>query len=184
MAVVPPIDRRVPWLAGMQGDDVVVVHLDVRRRIAALRVPGANPAGAALRPASRGRSTIEWWLPAGHEIHVFDTARWVRVAAHALPGPVLQLQATDEAVWALVGERAAATLFTLRGSQADAWQRVVAGAGALAALRAAPRGLQVLALRAADPPALLLLEAGGAVLRSWLLPSGAGFDGVAWLPAG
>ncbi len=177
-------DHRVPWLAGMQGDEAVVMHLDVRRRIAALRMPGANPKGAALRPASPGRSTNQWWLPAGNEIHVFDTARWVRVAAYTLPGPVLQLQATDEAVWALVGERAAATLFTLRDSQADTWQRVVAGAGALTALRAAPRGSQVLALRAADAPALLLLEAGGAVLRTWLLPAGAGVDGVAWWPVG
>jgi len=177
-------DGRVPWLAGMQGDKAAVVHLDVRRRIAALRVPGANPTGAALRLASQGRSTNRWWLPAGNEIHIFDTARWIRVAAHTLPGPVLQLQTTDEAVWALVGERAAATLYTLRDSQVDAWQRLGAGAGALAAMRAAPRGFQVLALRAADPPALLLLEAGGAVLRTWPLPSGAGIDGVAWWPAG
>ena len=175
-------DRRVPWLAGMQGDEAVVVHLDVRRRIAALRVPGANPAGAALRPPSRGRGTIQWWLPAGHEIHVFDTARWVRLATHTLPGPVLQLQATDETVWALVGERAGATLFTLGDSQPDAWQRVGAGAAALSALRAAPRTPQVLVLRAADAHELLLLDAGGAVLRRWSVPKGVGLDGVAWWP--
>jgi hypothetical protein len=175
-------DRRVPWLAGMQGDEAVVVHLDVRRRIAALRVPGANPAGATLVPTSRGRGTNPWWLPVGNEVHVFDTARWVRLATHTLPGPVLQLQATDAAVWALVGERAGGTLFTLYDSQPDAWQRVGAGAGALSALCAAPRGPQVLALRAADPPELLLLDAGGAVLRRWSVPKGVGLDGVAWWP--
>jgi hypothetical protein len=175
-------DRRVPWLAGMQGDEAVVVHLDVRRRIAALRVPGANPAGAALQLAGQGRGTTQWWLPAGHEIHVLDTARWVRVAAHTLPGPVLQLQATDDTVWALVGARAGATLFTLGDGQADAWQRVGAGAGALVALRAAPGGTQVLALRGADPHELLLLEAGGAVLRRWSVPKGVALDGVAWWP--
>jgi hypothetical protein len=175
-------DRRVPWLAGMQGDEAVVVHLDVRRRIAALPVPGANPAGAALRLAAQGRGTTQWWLPAGYEIHVFDAARWARVAAHTLPGPVLQLQASDDTVWALVGARAGAILFTLGDGQADAWQRVGAGAGALVALRAAPRGTQVLALRAADPHELLLLEAGGAVLRSWSVPKGVALDGVAWWP--
>jgi hypothetical protein len=166
----------------MQGDDAVIVHLDVRRRIAALRVPGANPAGAVLRPASSGRGTNPWWLPARNEIHVFDTARWVRLATHTLPGSVLQLQATDDAVWALVGERAGATLFILGDSQPDAWQRVGAGAGALSALRAAPRGPQVLALRAADAHELLLLEASGAVRRRWSVPKGVGLDGVAWWP--
>jgi hypothetical protein len=175
-------DHRVPWVAGMQGDEAVVVHLDVRRRIAALRVPGANPGGAALRPASHGRTANQWWLPAGHEIHVFDAARWVSVAAQTLPGPVRQLQATDDAVWALVGTRAGATLFVLRDGQADAWQRVDAGAGALSAVRAAPRGPQVLVLHAADAQALLLLESGGAVRRRWTVPAGAALDGVAWWP--
>ena len=70
-----PIDR-VPWLAGTLGDDTMVVHLDVRRRIAALRVPGADPPaprcgrprGAAARtsggcrPATGSTSSIP---PAG-----------------------------------------------------------------------------------------------------------------------
>ena len=52
-------DARVPWLAGMQGDEVVVVHLDVRRRIAALRVPGANPSRrrVARRPRAAAART-------------------------------------------------------------------------------------------------------------------------------
>jgi hypothetical protein len=95
---------------------------------------------------------------------------------------VLQLQATDGAVWALVGERAGATLFILGDSQPNAWQRVDAGAGALSAVRAAPRWPQVLVLRAADPHELLLLEAGGAVRRRWSVPKGVGLDGVAWWP--
>jgi len=176
-------DERVAWLAGIQDNEVIVVHLDVRRRIATLRVGAANPAGAALRPTSRGHGPTEWWLPAGNEIHVFDTARWARVAGYTLPGPVRQLQATEGAVWALVGERGAAALFVLRDGQAEPWQRVGGVAGPLAALRAAPGVPQVLALRA-DPPALLQIDGGGAILRTWPLPSGSGFDGVAWLPGG
>jgi len=174
-------DARVPWLAGELGDEVVVVHLDVRRRIATLRVGGANPAGAALRPASRGQGLHEWWLPAGNEIHVFDTARWARVAGYTLPGPVRQLQATEGAVWALVGERGAAALFMLRDGQADAWQRVGGVAGPLLALCGGGQRSQTLALRA-DPQALLMLDAAGGVLRTWPLAPATDLRGAAWLP--
>ena len=177
-------DERVPWVAGMLGDEVVVVHLDVRRRIAALRVPGADPAGAALRPAARGQGSSQWWLPAGNEILVLDATRWERVAGHVLPGPVRQLQATDEAVWALVGERGAAALYRLGDSQAGAWQAVGGEAVRLAMLRAAPRRSLVLALRSTEPAALLLFDAGGSVLRTWPLPTGTGFEAAAWLSSG
>lgn len=172
-------DARVPWLAGVQDMEVIVVHLDVRRRVAALRIDAANPAAATLRVAARGRSAIEWWLPAGDEIHVFDTARWVRVAVHTLPGPVRQLQAVDGAVWALVGERGAAGLFILRDGQAGAWQRADVAAGHLVALRADPRESQMLALRS-DPAALLVLGAGGGVQRTWPLPPATELLGAAW----
>jgi len=174
-------DARVPWIAGVQGREVVVVHLDVRRRIAALSVAGANPAGAALRPAPRGHGLGEWWLPAGNEVHVFDTARWVRVAGHTLPGPVRQLQATGDVVWALVGERDSATLFRLRGGQGESWQSLAGIGGALTAMRGEPGGPHLLALQT-DPPALLRLDADGGVLRTLPLPPATSWGGVAWLP--
>ncbi len=173
-------DERVPWLAGAQGEEVIVVHLDVRRRIAALRVDAAHPAGATLRVASRERGAVEWWLPAGNDVHVFDTTRWVRMATHALPGPVRQLQAVDGALWARVEERGAADLFILRDGKASGWRRVDSLAGPWLALHSEPRGSRLLALRA-DPPALLLLDAGGGVLRTWPLPPSTALRGAAWL---
>ena len=175
-------DAQVPWLAGSQDREVIVAHLDVRRRIAALRIDAANPAGATVRAAPHGRGPIEWWLPAGNEVHVFDTARWVPMAVHTLPGPVRQLQATAGAVWALVGERAAAALFVRHDDPAGEWQRVGTGVGRFVALRSEPRGSTVLALRA-DPPALWLLDDRGGVLRTWPMPAAAEVRGTAWWPA-
>jgi hypothetical protein len=181
MPTISFADARVPWLAGSQGNEVIVVHLDVRRRIAALRADTANPAGATLRVASHEPGAVEWWLPAGNDVHVFDTTRWAHMAMHALPGPVRQLQAVDGAVWARVGERGAAQLFLLRDGAAGAWQRVSGAPGPLVALRADPRGSRLLALQA-HPPALSLLGSGdGSVLRNWPLPRDAEFHGAAWV---
>jgi hypothetical protein len=174
-------DSRVPWLAGTQDEEVIVAHLDVRRRIAALRGDAANPAGAVLRPAPGGPGTFEWWLPAGDEVHVFDTARWARLAVHRLPGPVRQVQAVAGAVWALVGERASAALYVLPDAPGPAWQRVDGVAGHFIALRAEGQGSTLLALRA-DPPALLLLDGGGSVLNTWPMPRAAQTSGAAWFP--
>jgi hypothetical protein len=52
----------------------------------------------------------------------------------------------------------------------------------LAGLRAAPRGPSVLVLRATDAHELLLLDAGGAVLRRWSVPGGVALAGAAWWP--
>ena len=173
-------DSRVPWLAGTQGLEVIVAQLDVRRRIAALRVDAANPVGAAVRPAPGGPGAIEWWLPAGHEVHVFDTAHWVRIAVHRLPAAVRQVQTVAGAVWALVGERANAALYVLRDAPAPAWQRVDSVPGHFVALRAEGQGSTLLALRA-DQSALLLIDVGG-VLHTWPLPLAAQATGVAWFP--
>ena len=153
-------DERASWVAGTQGDEVVVVHLDVRRRIAALRVEAANPVGATIRPASRERGPATWWLPAGNEVHVFDASRWVRMAVHASPGPVRQLQAVDDAVWALVGDRRAAELFVLRDETRG---RMAAHGGSGGAVAGA-------AARAAGTPA------AGAARR----PAGAAGAGPGW----
>ena len=174
-------DARVPWLAGVQDRAVIVAHLDVRRRIAALRVDAANPAAATLRAGARGRSAIEWHLPAGDEVHVFDTARWVRQDVQTLPGAVRQLQALDGAVWARVGERADVSLFILRDGQAGVWQRADLAAGHWVALHAEPRGSRMLALRS-DPASLLVLGTDGGVQRTWTLPPATELHGAAWWP--
>lgn len=175
-------DARVPWLAGTLGDEVSVVHLDVRRGIAALRASGANPSGAALRMPSAGGVPLEWWLPAGHEVHIFDTARWLRLAVHALPAPVRQLQVVHDTVWALVGPPGGGLAHLLRDGPAAEWQRVSKLAAPLAALRSEPGGSRLLALQA-HPPALRVVDGGdGALLRHWPLPPQTAPQGAAWLP--
>ena len=179
-------DARVPWLAGTQGAEVVVMHLDVRRRIATLQAAAANPAGSTLCRATQGRGAFDWWLPAGHEVHVFDTTRWRRAAVHKLPGPVRELHAADDAagaaVWALVEERGSTALWLLDDATAGTWRPVSGLAESVVALRAASQGSQLLVLRS-DPPALLRLDRNGGLLAHWRLPAAAARQGVAaWPP--
>ena len=104
------------------------------------------------------------------------------MAAHELPGSVRRLQATGRTLWALVGERDAATLFVLRDRPGEAWQAVRDVDGPLLALRGQPSGTELLVLRA-DPPALLRIGGDGTVLQSWPLPPGR-WTGAAWRAAG
>ena len=175
-------DARVPWLAGILGAEVAVMHLDLRRRIAALQVAAAHPAGATLRRAARGHGAFEWWLPAGHDIHVFDTTRWQRAAVHTLPGPVRHLHAVDDAedgaVWALVDQRGDAALWVLDGAASGMWRPVSGGLVSALAPSPTPRGLPLLVLRR-GPSALLQLDHRGGVRDQWPLPAGIE-DGIAW----
>lgn len=78
-------DARVPWLAGLQDERVVLVHLDVRRRIAERTLPGARPQAALLRHAESG---LQWCLPCGQQVQVLDLPRFEPVDAVAwLPAP-------------------------------------------------------------------------------------------------
>lgn len=179
-------DARVPWLAGTLGAEVAVMHLDVRRRIAALQVAAAHPAGATLRRAARGHGAFEWWLPAGHDIHVFDTTRWQGAAVHTLFGPVLQLHAVDDAedgaVWAVVDQRGDAALWVLDGAAAGTWRPVSGGVVSALTQSATPRGSPLLVLRR-DPSALLRLDHHGGERAQWPLPAGIAWQGIAaWPP--
>lgn len=184
-------DARVPWLAGMLGAEVVVMHLDVRRHIAALRADAAHPAGAALRRVTRRPGAFEWWLPAGHEIHVFDTARWQRTAVHTLPGPVRQVQvtdgATDAALWARVEERGGATLWQLDDPAAGAWRRMdeVAGTGPVRMIVSTSQGASMLVLRGERQATLQLeqLDSRGGRQARWMLPAATDWQGIAAWPA-
>lgn len=168
-------DARVPWLAGVQGAEVSVLHLDVRRRIARLAVEAARPAQASLRgPAA-------WWLPAGPEVHVFDTARWVRAAVHRLPAPVQALRAQGRVMWALVGAPGAAELGWVDESAAGRWLRAPGVAGPVIALHSAGPESPLLAL-CSDPPAVLKLDASGVVLDRRSLPTSGTYQGVAAWP--
>lgn len=176
-------DARVPWLAGTQGAEVAVMHLDVRRRIAALPAQAASPAGATLRRAAREHGAFDWWLPAGHDIHVFDTTRWARTDVHTLPGPVRQLHvvgdAVDATVWALVDAGGGSALW--RHNPEHAWQPVSGVAGPVVALGGTPPSPQLLVLRSA-PPALLRLDRNGGLLAQWPLPAATAWQGVAAWP--
>lgn len=178
-------DARVPWLAGAQGAEVVVLHLDVRRRIAALPADGANPAGATLRRTARAPAAFEWWLPAGRDVHVFDTARWRHKTRHTLPGTVQQLQAVDDtvasALWALVGERDDAALWRLV-DEADGWHPVPGCAGRLRCMNGGPPGAGLWVLRRA-PSALLHIDSDGVLRALWPLPdTRGGWQGIAAWP--
>ena len=168
-------DARVPWLAGKQGDEVVVVHLDVRRRIAALRVAGAEPARGRAAPglAWAGPRTSGGCRPATRSMSSTRRAGCVWPGTRC-PGRCASLQATDDAVWALVGERGARG--PLHASRRPGGCVAARGRrGRAVAALCGGRRPQLLVLRA-DPPALLLLDAAG---RAAHLAVAAG-DGVRW----
>ena len=100
-APAPPIvfcDAWEPWVAGAVDDQVHVVHLDARRRVAMLPLAGAPPRSAAL--VREAASSLQWCLPAAHAVHVWDTSRWQPVARHAMSGPTRTIVALPGAVWA------------------------------------------------------------------------------------
>lgn len=137
--------ERVPWIAGQLGDEVRVVHLDVRRQIAALPLPGARPRAALLRRAAAG---LQWWLPQADTVRVIDPLRWQEVEPRlALGGTVQVLRALGDQVCAGVGAPGAMRLLRRwPGRQGDdAWQPLSAAAGPLAFIDSAPSARQLLA---------------------------------------
>ena len=168
-------DLRMPWVAGLQDGRVVIVHLDVRRRIAELALPDARPQAALLRRADTG---WQWWLPCGPQVQVLDLPRFALADRYELPAPVLALHAVGAAVWALVGEAAAAALWVWGGG--GAWRPLRSAPGVLRALAVEPGGSRVL-LATGKTAAVYLLAAEGQVLACWPLPADADPRGVAWL---
>lgn len=176
MADVAFADARLPWLAGVRGDEVHILHLDVRRRIATLPLPGARVPAALWRPgpagaAARGR----WWLPAGDTVHELDTQRWTIEAGTRLPGPVRQLIAVGDDAWALVD---AAQALWRRGARDLHWQPLAVEARRIAALAADPASGHAL-LASAGPAALLRVDAEGRTIERWPLGDETSVHGLA-----
>lgn len=172
-------DAQVPWLAGLQDERVVVVHLDVRRRVAERVLPGARPQAALVRRTEGG---LQWWLPCGQQVQVLDVPRFVPVGRYALPAPARALHAVGAAVWALLADADTAALWIWDGRP---WRPLGGGSGIPGVPRAMvvePGGTRVL-LATEQPAAVHLLGADGALHRNWPLPAGADPRGVAWLPA-
>ncbi|MBT9455260.1 MAG: hypothetical protein IV097_01430 [Burkholderiaceae bacterium] len=69
-------DPRMPWLLAEQGGQLVVLHLDVRRRIASL---GAADIGSARLLQREGQWLLS--LDRGEGQVLFDTRRWQPVQA-------------------------------------------------------------------------------------------------------
>lgn len=168
-------DPRVPWVAGLADAGVVVLHLDVRRRVATLALPQARPQVSALPAAGR---TGPWWLPAGDEVHVVDTARWRVETTLPAPAGLVRLADADTAVWAL------ADAGLLRW-QSGHWRTVAAFDGVPRALARDPlRGHWLVAVGAAAADAagtVLHLDDEGRTLARAGLPAPARIAGLAAL---
>lgn len=167
-------DPRAPWIAAADDERVAVIHLDVRRRIAAWVQPDAALPAALLR---READRWVWWLPAGSTLHRFDAATWQPLGHEALPCRALALQAVGEAVW-LLGVQEGENRLWLRRS--GSWLPLPAGKQA-EAMQADEAGRHVL-LATGAPRQLRLLDEAARTLHAWPLP--APLRGMCWLPAG
>jgi hypothetical protein len=155
--------RGAAWVGAMQGDQLVVIHLDVRRSIAAWALPGARPDASALPTPTR------WWVPVKDEVHGFDTARWQPLFRARLPGPGLALHTMRGAVWALVGSAGAATLWRCEDEAARDWQRVEDAGRDIVACAADAAG-QRMAVLHAEPPGIQVFDLLGRVQHAQRLP--------------
>lgn len=163
-------DARVPWVAGRAEDGVAIVHLDVRRRIATLALPAAQPGAAALIETAEG---WRWWLPAGDIVHVVDAARWTVVESLQAPRGLLGLRAIGPSVWS----------FGASGLQRwhdGAWRFLADVDWPVTAFEAG-HGQHTRWLATTAPSALLQLDADAVRLARLPLPEGALIVGVAAL---
>jgi hypothetical protein len=170
-------DARVPWLAGMLGDELAVVHLDVRRRIAALPLAGARPEGSLLRRSGRA---WQWWVPHGSAVQLVDISRWVLGRRIELSAAVRALQPLGERSVVLLGDdEGAARLGVIQGETL-----VPFGASPIEAPLAmvADPFAATLLVATSRPPALHRLDAEGRLLERSALPEDSALRGVRWLP--
>jgi hypothetical protein len=165
-------DARVAWVAGRAAEQVVVVHLDVRRRIAAFAHADARVHGAAL--VCDG-AALQWWLPVGDAVHAIDPQRWQPIARQQLPAPVRALHSAPGLVWAWI-ERDEAPLMVWRGGR---WEPVDAVAEALQALALDPHHATLLC---AVPEAIRALDTAGRAVQTWRVDANAALRGVAAFP--
>ena len=95
-APVPAFTSRAwPWVAAPVGDEVQVVHLDVRRTVARLQAPGAVVAGSVEHGGL-------WWLPVGASLWGIDPRRWTVAVQRLTPGPVQRLAVAGGVLHALI----------------------------------------------------------------------------------
>jgi hypothetical protein len=152
----------------------VIVHLDVRRRVAALPLAGARPGLGVLQSDGDGG---QWWLPADAGVHVVDARRWTLRATHAAPQPVHALAVLGDRVGLLAGDPAALLVW-----EGGGWQRIAPPEGGAIALGVdAAAGHWLLATAA--PAALHRLDAAGRTQARWALPALTRIDGVAVVQA-
>jgi hypothetical protein len=107
-----------PWVAAIAGDEVQVVHLDVRRTVTRFQAPGAQVTGSV---GHAGR----WWMPVGAELWALDPRRWTVVHRRPLPGPARQLAVAGSTLHALIDGM-------VWRDEGNDWQPVATGVSALA----------------------------------------------------
>lgn len=166
-------DARVAWVAGMVARQLAVVHLDVRRRIAAWPLPEARPAGAALVGAA---ASWQWWLPVGDTVQVIDASGWQVAAQHRLPGRVHAVFVVQGAPWAWLGQAV-----PLHAWRRGAWQAVdgVPTALSAASVDTTGGGLWCASATAGE---ILRLDGEGRPVQRWTLSADAALQGLAALP--
>lgn len=161
----------VPWIAGIDRanpDRVAVVHLDVRRTIAVLPLPGAQPAGAALR---REGAQWHWWLPTAAGVSVIDAARWRTLTQLDVEGRARALMFTGDQLWMLAEPVGGMPLLLRR--REDGWSAARADIGQALGLASCGDDLLVIGSHA-----LQLHAADGTLLRRWAAPQDAAIAGA------
>lgn len=107
-----------PWVAASAGEELQVVHLDVRRVVARLPAQDTAAAGSALHAG-------QWWLPVGATLLGIDPRRWTVTARRPVPGPVQRLAVAGGVLHALVDG-------TLWRDEPAGWRAVAHGVAAVA----------------------------------------------------
>lgn len=163
------------WVAGLHAGRLVVVHLDVRRTIAELDLPGARPEGAQLWASAPG-AKASWWIPARGGVHQVDPARWVPLGHDETGVPVQALAGLGDRLWGLAAGPSSALLLQRVGAH---WQAAPVPIGEPLAMAAHAARRQLLVV---GRDAWQLHAADGAPVRHWRPPSGSALDGAALQP--
>lgn len=79
-----------PWAVGVQGDALLIVHLDVRRSVLRTELPGARPADATWQPAD-ATGPARAWIPGDAELLQLAPLHGGVLSREPLPQPGLRL---------------------------------------------------------------------------------------------